>query len=363
MLFGCTGFLFLFRIKYCTGTITKTSHKPTVSVIIPARNEEKNLPNLLTTLKNQVPLPDEIIVVDDHSEDNTKIIAEQHGALVIKSQSRPEEWTGKNWACYQGYQQSTGEILVFLDADTFCEKDGLAKIVHTYLNNNSVISIQPFHKMIRFYEQFSAFFNIVLMAAMGSFTILGNRVQPIGLFGPAIVLTRKQYESSGGHEIIKGELLEDMAYGNSLKREKVPINNYGGKNAISFRMYPNGIGGLINGWSKGFAMGASKTSLPVLILIVLWIIGALGSTRYLLQNISGTEIISLMLWALIYLFFVAQIFWMLRRIGNFKFYTAFFYPIPLLFFILVFIYSFISIFLKRNVKWKGREINLKRNKE
>jgi 4,4'-diaponeurosporenoate glycosyltransferase len=353
------GFLFLFRIPYCRSITTKVSRNPSVSVIIPARNEEINLPYLLTSLKRQVPLPNEIIVVDDNSEDSTKIVAEQQGAVVIISQPRLEGWLGKTWACYQGSQGSTGEILVFLDADTVLEENGLTKMVSTYMRNTGVLSIQPYHRMAKFYEQFSAFFNIIIMAAMGSFTILGNRIKPIGLFGPAMVLTRKQYNFGGGHKMVKGELLEDLAYGSALKRDRVRIHCYGGRNAISFRMYPKGIKELINGWSKGFALGATKTSMPVLIMIVAWIIGAIGTIRYLVVAIEVIDSMLIVFWTLLYLGYVVQIYWMLRRIGNFKFYTPLFYPIPLLFFILVFTYSFVLIFLKRTIRWKGREISLK----
>jgi 4,4'-diaponeurosporenoate glycosyltransferase len=359
LLLWILGFLFLFRIPYSGSKNTAVNRNPSVSIIIPARNEEDNLPYLLASLIRQIPLPDEIIVVDDNSEDRTKIVAEQQGALVIISQLRPEGWLGKTWACYQGSQRSNGEILVFLDADTVLEENGLIKIVDTYMSNNGVLSIQPYHRMTKLYEQFSAFFNIIIMAAMGSFTILGNRIKPIGLFGPAMVLTRKQYNFGGGHKMVKGELLEDLAYGSALKRERVRIHCYGGRNTISFRMYPNGIKELINGWSKGFALGATKTSIPILIMIVAWIIGAIGTMGYLVNAIVIIDTMPIVFWTFLYLSYVAQIYWMLLRIGNFKFYTALFYPISLLFFILVFTYSFVLIFLKKTVKWKGREIDLK----
>jgi 4,4'-diaponeurosporenoate glycosyltransferase len=63
-------------------------------------------------------------------------------------------------------------------------------------------------------------------------------------------------------------------------------------------------------------------------------------------------------WAVLYLCFALQIYWMLFRIGRFGFYTALFFPIPLLFFILVFARSMILIFLKRSVQWKGRSIDM-----
>jgi len=71
------GFLFLFRISYCRVSFHRDSHRPSVSIIIPARNEEHTLPNLLNSLSGQLSSQDEVIVVDDHSEDRTKAVAER----------------------------------------------------------------------------------------------------------------------------------------------------------------------------------------------------------------------------------------------------------------------------------------------
>lgn len=91
---------------------------PKVSVLIPARNEESTLPNLLTALKQQTFKPYEIIVIDDQSADATPQIAEQAGVKVVQTSPLPTGWTGKNWALKTGYAASSGDILVFLDADT-----------------------------------------------------------------------------------------------------------------------------------------------------------------------------------------------------------------------------------------------------
>ena len=254
---------------------------------------------------------------------------------------------------------ASGEILVFLDADTVLEKNGLKNIIETYVERDGVLSIQPYHKMRNLYEQFSAFFNIVMMAAIGTFTILGRRIKPIGLFGPVVAIKRQYYLDSGGHEKVKGEILEDVAYGSELQKKGVEVYCLGGKDTISFRMYPNGIKELINGWSKGFAVGAVKTSIPLLVLIVAWISGSIGTTRSLIEAIVATNNVQMAIWGSLYLLYVAQIYWMLVRIGNFKFYTALFYPIPLSFFVVVLTYSFVRIFLSRSVRWKGREKDLR----
>jgi len=213
--------------------------------------------------------------------------------------------------------------------------------------------------MRNLYEQLSAFFNLILIAAMGSFTILGKMVKPIGLFGPAIALNEKLYSESGGFAKVKGEILEDLAFGTEFKKRGVKLHCYGGKTTVSFRMYPGGINQLITGWSKGFAMGAVKTSIPVLIMIIAWITGAIGTTRHLIQALAITDISLITLWGLLYIAYAIQIYWMLYRIGNFKPYTALLFPIPLLFFVIVFVYSFLIIFIRRNVSWKGRTLEVK----
>ena len=359
LVFWLLGFFFLFRISSCRVSVNRNTRNPSVSIIIPARNEEHTLPNLLNSLSGQLSSEDKVIVVDDHSEDRTKEIAEKSGVKVLESMPIPEGWLGKTWACYQGARIASGEILIFLDADTALEKDGLKNIIETYIEKDGVLSIQPYHKMRNLYEQLSAFFNIIMMAGSGAFTVLGSRIKPIGLFGQVVVMKRRYYFDSGGHDKVKGELLEDLAFGSELQKKGVDIHCLGGKSTISFRMYPNGIKELIKGWSKGFALGAAKTSLPLLILIVAWIAGSIGTTRSLIEVIVATNNVQIALFGSLYVLYAAQIYWMLVRIGNFKFYTALFYPIPMSFFVVVFTYSFVRIFLVRSVKWKGREIDLR----
>jgi len=79
------GFVFFYHIPVCNSKKTKNTTRPTVSIVVPARNEETNIPNLLISLKGQIKAGDEILVVDDHSEDNTAAVAEKKGARVIKS--------------------------------------------------------------------------------------------------------------------------------------------------------------------------------------------------------------------------------------------------------------------------------------
>ena len=353
------GFLFLFRIARCRGSRVETQSYLSLSIIIPAKNEEKSLPILLASIRDQSLTVDEIIVVVDESEDRTKEIAEQEGVRTIQSEPLPKGWVGKTWACYQGALAARGEILMFLDADTVIEKDGLKKIVETYMKRDGVVSIQPYHKTKRLYEQLSAFFNIIMMGAMGTFTVMGSLLKPIGLFGPCIVMRNRYYFESGGHREVRSEVVEDLALGERLKRQRIPIYCYGGKGTIYFRMYPNGIRDLVEGWSKGFATGAIKTYIPILLVIIAWVGGGISATRYAIEAASSMNTVSILIWTSAYVGYAIQVYWMLFRVGTFKFYTALLYPVSLLFFLAVFLRSFFLIFIRRSVKWKGSTIRLK----
>lgn len=359
-IFWSFGFLFLFRIPRFVRNQNRTPESyPRVSVIIPARNEEHSLPVLLASLQNQDLVPDEIIVVVGQSEDRTRQVAGREGVLVIDSEPLPKGWIGKPWACYQGARLAGGDVLVFLDADTRLEKGGLRNIVDAYLEGDGVVSVQPYHETRRLYEQLSAFFNIIMLGAMGAFTVMGRLIKPIGLFGPCVVVRKESYLASGGHITVKGEVVEDLVLGERFKEHELPIHCYGGKDTISFRMYPNGIGELVDGWSKGFAIGAGKTCVPLLLAIIAWIGSGISATVWTVEAISSMRSVAIVAWPLAYLACVIQLQWMFFRVGTFRFYTALLFPVPLLFFIGVFFRSVFLVYVRRSVKWKGIAINLR----
>ena len=96
---------------------------PMVSVILPARNEEKYIEKCLESLAAQDYKNLEIIAIDDSSTDETGNIIEKmskkHKNIIhVKADSKPDGWVGKNWPCAQGRKRATGKLLFFTDADT-----------------------------------------------------------------------------------------------------------------------------------------------------------------------------------------------------------------------------------------------------
>jgi 4,4'-diaponeurosporenoate glycosyltransferase len=355
--FWLFGFWFLWKIPVPGDLRASGPPTHTLSVIIPARNEEHNLHRLLSSLKEQSPAPLELIVVDDQSEDRTAAIAETFGSRTIRSLALPLGWAGKPWACMQGARAAKGDLLLFLDADTVMARGGLARLLASFPKSGGVLSVQPYHLMKRAYERLSAVFNIIVLAGSDAFTPLGSKRKPMGAFGPCLLCSREDYFLVGGHERVRGEILENVALGKVFLNAGFRVCCYGGKGVLSFRMYGDGFRSMVEGFTKGFGKGAGSISWINLLMIVCWIFGSVSLTRHSVQSAFLGDGVLLAVWTGLYLLYAMQFYWMLFRIGNFGLWPALLFPVPVIFFVLVFFLSlFKTAFLKR-ARWKGRFVN------
>ena len=333
---------------------TVPGNAPRISVVVPARNEGHQIGRLLQSLECQSVTPHEVIVVDDNSSDDTASVGAAWGATVIQGQVLPDGWNGKSWACWQGARHSAGEILLFLDADTWLAEDGLAKLLNRYAGRRGLLSIQPYHVTQKHHEQLSAFFNIVLLAAVGAFTPLGTRIKPGGAFGPCMLCNREDYFRVGGHQAVKEHVLEDIPLGKRFLLHALPVRCGVGEGIISFRMYEGGFRELVEGWSKGVGYGAMAVHVPFTLATAAWITGCFSVCFTLLGEVG--RLFTPAWWAslAIYCFYATQIYWMLRRIGRFKPWTSVLFPFPLCFFALIMVRSVLLTYVFRRVTWKGR---------
>lgn len=331
------GSLLLWRVPRCRGAAREGSPSEKISVIIPARNEEGNLPGLLRSLSRQSMSPQEILVVDDDSTDATARVAREWGARVIPSGCVPAGWTGKSWACWRGARVAEGERFLFLDADATLAPEALAALSREYARQpGGIFTLYPYHATGNNRERLSAFFNIISMMSLGIATILGLRVKPMGAYGACILCSREEYFRCGGHKAVMGEIMEDVALGRLFQRHGLSVRCLGGKGTVGFRMYPDGLAQMVEGWSKNFASGATASHPLLLFLVVVWVFGAVESVHLLVSALIRPDASPPAVAVLVYGAFVLQIFLMLRQIGNFGFRTALFFPLALLFFILVF---------------------------
>jgi 4,4'-diaponeurosporenoate glycosyltransferase len=315
----------------------RRSSEAAASVIVPCRDEESRLPALLASLRAQQPPPIEVIVVDDGSTDGTAAVARAGGARVVTAPALPDGWVGKSWACACGAREARGEVLVFLDADvTLASPDVVGRLAAEAARRGGLVSVQPYHRTERPYERLSAYFSLVALMGVDAFSPLRGRIAPSGAFGACLACRREEYESAGGHHAVRAEIVEDLA----LSRRFARTTLFAGRRDLAFRMYPGGPAQLLEGWTKNVAAGAAAVRPFTSILIAAWITASLLAPRHA--------------WS--YAAFAAQLAVLLARVGRFGWLTAALFPVPLAFFVAVFARSAFLLFVRRRVRWRGRDV-------
>ena len=324
-----------------------------ISIIIPARNEATSLPLLLGDLARSRPPGSEVVVVDDHSTDaTTEIAASFDFVRVVAAPTLPTGWTGKSWACATGVTAARGDVLVLLDADVRVDPGALERVVAERNRVGGLVSVQPWHTVVRPYERLSALFNVIALMGVGS----GSRRQSRGAFGPVIVTSRADYDTAGGHESVRNEVVEDLALAARYRAAGLAVAVHTGERSIRFRMYPDGLRSLVQGWTKNFVSGAGSTAPLRLGAIVVWVT-SLGATIGVAADALSGDV---PWWTapVVYAAFVAQLQLMFRRTGSFGVRAAVWYPLLMAVFVLVFARSTWRTYVRRSVVWRGREVPL-----
>ena len=215
----------------------RSTNLPRVSIVIPARNEAHNLPDLLDDL-HQLHYPScEIIVVDDQSSDGTAAAARAGGVRVVEAQPLPG-WTGKAFACMTGAAAADGEWLLFTDADTRHAPDSLAAAVAMATRSGAaVVSVMPEQRCETVWEElvipflFASYFAAVRPERV-------NRTPPEALINGQYLLVRQDvYASIGGHGAVAGSLVEDVELAQHLCAAGHTIQLCRADGLVAVRMY------------------------------------------------------------------------------------------------------------------------------
>lgn len=347
------GILLFYRMKVWKSPSIYKLEIELISVIIPARNEENNLKGLLQDLQKQTYPNIEVICIDDDSTDGTYAIAKQYNAKVLQVKNKPEGWIGKSFACSIGVQNAQGSIFLFLDADVRLAPNAIEEILQRKDGERNVVSVQPKHMVKKWYEQLSLFFNMI-----GGIALTENipfSKGTAGLFGPVICISKSLYQEIGGHQAVKESILDDISLGKELQKIEVVPSCYIGNPTITFRMYPNEMKEMNQGWIKNFAAGAGSSSLFFLVITVIWVSGLIRTPLELVNFVVSENILFSFIYAIIYFLQVIVLYFPAKKIGNFKNTVLFLYPIPLLYFLLIFCISLYKKVFHRSVSWKGRK--------
>ena len=226
-----------------------------VSVIVPARNEERNLEAVVRSLSEQESVR-EIIVVDDQSEDGTPTILERLGKEIpalraVRIEALPQDWIGKNYALHIGARAATGEWFLFTDADTRHQPGSLAAMLEQVKKENAdLLSLSPGQEAATWWEKSVIPLVYVEAAKLYPYKEVSRPDSPeAAANGQYILIRREVYERVGGHGAIRNEVLEDVALARRVKACGGRLTFLLGRPWVRTRMYQS-FRDMWEGWSK-----------------------------------------------------------------------------------------------------------------
>ena len=267
----------LFRERLRKG---KLENNPLVSVLIPARNEELNIGNILQDLLSQDYQNIEIIVFNDQSDDRTSEIVldcskRDRRINLINSEGLPNGWLGKNYACHKLSLSAKGDYFLFLDADVRTN-DGIISNSIAFIEKYdlALISIFPRQIISTFGEKITVpNMNYILLSLLPLVLV---RKLPFPSMAAAngqfMMFNSKIYKSICPHELLKGNKVEDIEIARFLKNNKFRIACLTGDKTIMCRMYP-GFSEAVNGFSKNVTAFFGNS---LLLSLLFWITTTFG---------------------------------------------------------------------------------------
>jgi chlorobactene glucosyltransferase len=260
---------------------------PLISVIVPARNEARNIRSCIEALLAQTYPNFELIVVDDRSTDNTLDIlrdfASRHdnehalAFTIIQGVDLPSGWAGKPHALYQGISAARGEWLCFVDADTFAHPPLMAS---TYLAAQSLsadlLTILTDQQLAGFWEK--VIMPLVFTALSVGFPAdrVNDPAKPDAIAnGQFILIRRAVYDSVGGHKAIRAEIAEDKALAVLVKGSGYHLLLGDGRQLAQTRMYTS-FSEIWKGWTKNIYLGLQDRLWLLGIGAMVCLVGALA---------------------------------------------------------------------------------------
>jgi chlorobactene glucosyltransferase len=258
-----------------------------LSILIPARNEEAVIETVTRSACNQTYTNIEVIVADDKSEDNTvsilKLLQQEfpEKLKIIEVNEKPDSWLGKPWACHTLSKSATGDIYMFIDADTELSEDIAGKIVSEFNSNDiGMITLWP-EQILKTYSENTIlpliYFALLTLLPvqyvhrkprwMPSFVYRSFSPLFAAACGQCIAFRKESYKKINGHESVKSEIVEDVALAKAVKGKGIHMRMYSGIRSIKCRMYTTEKE-IFQGFRKNFLAGFNY-NIPFFLLMAL----------------------------------------------------------------------------------------------
>jgi glycosyltransferase involved in cell wall biosynthesis len=338
-----------------------------VSVIIPARNEERSLPACLASLLIQsepgfaLGQQWEIIIVNDASIDKTREIAleaaaTRDGVIVLDAPlldlSNRGGFTGKSNACWTGAQTARGRRLLFTDADTIHETNDISRALREADRHKAVLlSYSPRQIVTGFWQHAVMPLVFSELASVYPSKQVNDPVQSLAAAnGQFILVERDAYFSVGGHRTVGKDILEDVALANNIKRSSHVIRFRYAPEALSTRMYATTTA-MTEGWTKNLALLFPKPVAlalwRILDLLLFFGLPALALGLYWLQPWQRS---------VIFLLWIRTLWRFYSRVArsNFPWFDVAISILGIPLFVYLLIRSVVHHRIRKNVAWKGR---------
>jgi chlorobactene glucosyltransferase len=241
---------------------------PLVSVVVPARNERRNVERCLGSVLAARYPAFEVLLVDDHSDDGTGDIARAIEARdarlrVLESPPLPPGWFGKQWACATGARAAMGDILLFADADTEHAPDLLPRAVNAMRALGAdLMSVAGWQELGSFWERLlqPQVFAMLMIRYGGTEGVnRARRPEDVIANGQCVLVGRDAYEAIGGHEAVRENVAEDLMLAQTMVRAGRRVRMVLGPEQLSTRMYTS-LRELIEGWGKNIYAGGMYTA-------------------------------------------------------------------------------------------------------
>jgi chlorobactene glucosyltransferase len=340
---------------------------PLVSVVIPARNERRNIERCVRSVLSTTYSHTEVIVVDDHSTDGTgemaRAIASTDGRLrVIEAPALPGGWFGKQWACATGAHEASGNVLLFTDADTWHAPDLLPRAINALRHERvDLVTLGGHQELHSFWErviQPQVF--VLLLIRYGGTEHVSNATRPADVIanGQFILIRRDAYDAIGGHESVRDVVAEDLALGQNLVRTKRRMLLLFAQHQFSTHMYAS-LAELVRGWRKNVYAGGRNAALGgaigralyPFILLATPLIG-LAAPLALVLSIAGALSAAWLVWAAIVVSVTLGFWAIVYRLVEEPIWYALTYPLGLA---MLFYIAVTSVARGNRVEWKERE--------